>query len=129
MSKPRIKIFAGVWQCQSEATTSTGQSPRQAFNRWLEATIKAGLAHGGKAEAIVERPKTKPPTVRRARRSQPAPRVELDIPVFVAEPRTGNAMARPSLSLASVGLRLAGERALAAQPKTPSLSGGRRGGE
>lgn len=87
---------------------------------------QAGLAHYGQAEPIVDLPKPR----RERSRARPKPKaLDLDIPVFVAEPRTSNALARPALSLSSVGLRLNGERALAAQPKTPSLSGGRRGGE
>lgn len=126
MNKPHIKLIGGVWRCQSADVMNTGPTPRHAFNRWLEATIKQGLAHYGQAAPIVELPKPK----RERTRSRPKPRpLDLDIPVFVAEPRTSNALARPALSLSSVGLRLNGERALAAQPKTASLSGGRRGGE
>lgn len=126
MNKPHIKLIGGVWRCQSADVMNTGQTPRQAFNRWLEATIKAGLEHYGQADAIVELPKPK----RERSRARPKPKpLDLEIPVFVAGPRTTNAMARPALSLSSVGLRLNGDRALQAQPKTPSLSGGRRGGE
>ncbi|MDF3858095.1 hypothetical protein P3W70_07045 [Achromobacter denitrificans] len=126
MNKPRIRLIGGVWRCQSADVMNTGQTPRQAFTRWLEATIKQGLAHYGRAEPIVELPKPK----RERTRQRPKPKaLDLDIPVFIAEPRTSNALQRPPLSLSSVGLRLNGERALAAQPKTPSLSGGRRGGE
>ncbi len=125
MNKPRIKLIGGVWRCQSADSMSTGQTPRQAFNRWLESTIKAGLEHYGRAEPIVELPKPK----RQRARSRPKPKaLDLNIPVFVAEPRTSNALARPALSLSSVGLRLNGARAMDAQPRTPSLSGGRRGG-
>lgn len=128
MNKPHIKLIGGVWRCQSGDVMCTGQAPRQAFNRWLEATIKAGLEHYGQAEAIVELPKPKrqPATLRP---QKPKALDGLDIPVFVAGPRDINAMARPALSLQSVGLRLNGNRALEAQPKTPSLAGGRRGGE
>lgn len=126
MNKPHIKLIGGVWRCQSSESMCTGTTPRQAFNRWLEATIREGLAHYGQAEPIVELPKPK----RERSRSRPKPKaLGLDIPVFIAEPRTINALQRPALSLSSVGLRLNGDRALAAQPKTPSLSGGRRGGE
>lgn len=126
MNKPHIKLVGGVWRCQSAEVMNTGQTPRQAFTRWLEATIKQGLAHYGQAEPIVELPKPK----RERTRQRPKPKaLDLDIPVFIAEPRTSNALQRPPLSLQSVGLRLNGSRALEAQPKTPSLSGGRRGGE
>lgn len=126
MNKPHIKLIGGVWRCQSADVMNTGQTPHQAFSRWLEATIKQGLAHYGQAEAIVELPKPK----RERSRARPKPKpLDLNIPVFIAEPRNINAMARPALSLSSVGLRLNGDRALQAQPKTPSLSGGRRGGE
>ncbi|MNU70332.1 hypothetical protein D3C71_597360 [compost metagenome] len=128
MNKPRIKLIGGVWRCQSADVMNTGQTPRQAFNRWLEATIKAGLEHYGRAEPIVELPKPKPQQTR-SRPQKPKALDGLDIPVFVAEPRSINALARPALSLQSVGLRLNGARALEAQPKTPSLSSGRRGGE
>lgn len=128
MNKPHIKLVGGVWRCQSADVMNTGQTPRQAFNRWLEATIKAGLEHYGQVEAIVPLPKEKPQRTR-SRPQKPKALSGLDIPVFVAGPRTTNAMARPALSLSSVGLRLNGDRALQAQPKTPSLSGGRRGGE
>lgn len=128
MNKPHIKLIGGVWRCQSAEVISTGQAPRQAFNRWLEATIKAGLEHAGQAEAIVELPKPKrQPAARRAQK--PKALNGLDIPVFVAGPRNINALARPPLSLSSVGLRVNGTRALEAQPKTASLSGGRRGGD
>jgi len=126
MNKPHIKLIGGVWRCQSDDSMSTGPTPRAAFNRWLEATIREGLVHYGQAEPIVELPKPKRERVRTRPRKTKA--LDLDIPVFVAAPRTSNAMARPALSLSSVGLRLNGDRALAAQPKTPSLSGGRRGG-
>ncbi|SEJ99897.1 hypothetical protein [Achromobacter sp. NFACC18-2] len=128
MNKPHIKLIGGVWRCQSADVMNTGPTPRQAFNRWLEATIKAGLEHYGRAEALVELPKPKRERAR-SRPQKPKALDGLDIPVFVAEPRTINALQRPALSLQSVGLRLNGSRALEAQPKTPSLAGGRRGGE
>jgi hypothetical protein len=124
MNKPRIKLVGGVWRCQSADAMSTGPTPRAAFNSWLESTIKAGLEHYGQAQPIVDLPKAK--RERSRARAKPKP-LDLDIPVFVAAPRTSNVLQRPALSLSSVGLRLNGDRALAAQPKTPSLSGGRRG--
>jgi len=128
MNKPHIKLIGGVWRCESGAVLCTGQTPRQSFNRWLEATIKEGLAHYGQAEPVVALPKPKRQPAQR-RPQKPKALDGLDIPVFVAEPRTINALQRPALSLASVGLRLNGNRAMEAQPKTPSLAGGRRGGE
>lgn len=127
MNKPRIKLIGGVWRCQSADAMNTGPTPRQAFNRWLEATIKAGLQHDGQADAIVDLPKPKrQPATRRPQK--PKALDGMDIPVFVAGPRNINALARPALSLSSVGLRVNGARALEAQPKTPSLAGGKRGG-
>lgn len=71
----------------------------------------------------------KPKRERSQRRPQKRKALDgLDIPVFIAQPRDHNALQRPALSLSSVGLRLNGARALEAQPKTPPLSGGRRGG-
>ncbi|MDT4815111.1 hypothetical protein FQZ97_481310 [compost metagenome] len=126
MNKPHIKLIGGIWRCQSAEVMNTGPTPRAAFNRWLESTIKAGLEHYGQAEPIVDLPKPK----RERSRARPKPKaLDLDIPVFVAGPRTSNALQRPALSLSSVGLRLNGARAMDAQPRTPSLSGGRRGGE
>lgn len=128
MNKPHIKLVGGVWRCQSGDTIRTGQTPRQAFGRWLEATIKAGLEHYGQAKPIVDLPK--PKRGRAPRRPQKPKALDgLDIPTFIAQPRDNDLLRRPALSLASIGLRLAGDRALAVQPKTPSLSGGRRGGE
>lgn len=125
MNKPHINLIGGVWRCQSAEFMSTGPTPRAAFNRWLEATIRKGLEHYGQAEPVVDLPK--PKRERSPARAKPKA-LDLDIPVFVAAPRTSNALQRPALSLSSVGLSLNGDRALAAQPKTPSLSGGRRGG-
>lgn len=126
MNKPRIKLIGGVWRCQSGESLSVGQTPRQAFNRWLEATIMAGLLQYGQAKPVVERPKPKPQRAR-ARPQKPQALGGVDIPVFVAGPRTVDVLTRPPLSLSSVGLRLNGVRAREAQPMTPSLSGGRRG--
>lgn len=128
MNKPHIKLIGGVWRCQSADVMNTGQTPRQAFNRWLEATIKAGLEHYGQAEPIVPLPKPKrQPATRRPQK--PKALEGLDIPVFVAEPRDHNLMRRPALSLASVGLRVNGERAMKAQKPTRSLASGGRGGK
>lgn len=123
MNKPHIKLIGGVWRCQSGDVMCTGQAPRQAYNRWLEATIKAGLEHAGQAQPLVDLPKPK------RRPQKPKVLDGLDIPTFVAGRPAINAMQRPPLSLQSVGLRLNGCRAMEAQPKTPSLAGGRRGGE
>lgn len=101
----------------------TGQTPR-----WLAAAIKVAFARGGDTGAIVPLPKPKRQPAQR-RPQKPKTLDGLDIPVFVAGPRNINALARPALSLQSVGLRLNGDRAQQVQPKTPSLSGGRRGGE
>lgn len=128
MNKPRIRIVAGVWRCESGVILCTGQTQRQAYNRWLEATIKQGLAHRGQADPVLELPKPKRASSQR-RPQKPKALGGLDIPVFVAGPRNINALVRPALSLSSVGLRVNGARALEAQPKTPSLAGGRRGGE
>lgn len=59
MNKPHIKLIGGVWRCQSGDVMCTGQAPRQAYNRWLEATIKAGLEHAGQAQPLVDLPKPK----------------------------------------------------------------------
>ncbi|QKQ46809.1 hypothetical protein [Achromobacter denitrificans] len=126
MNKPHIKLIGGVWRCQSADVMNTGPTPRHAFNRWLEATIKQGLAHYGRAEPIVELPK--PKRERTRSRTKPRP-LDLDIPVFVAGPRDHNLMRRPALSLASVGLRVNGERAMEAQKPTPSLASGSRSGK
>lgn len=128
MNKPRIKLIGGVWRCQDHEAMATGQTPRDCYTRWLAASIKVAFQRGGQADAILDLPKPKrQPATRRPQK--PKALDGLDIPVFVAGPRDHNLMRRPALSLSSVGLRLNGERALAAQPKTPSLSGGRRGGE
>lgn len=128
MNKPRIKLIGGVWRCQSGDVLCTGQTPRQAFNRWLEATIKAGLEHAGQAQPLVDLPKPKRQPAQR-RPQKPKALDGLDIPVFVAGPRDHNLMRRPALSLASVGLRVNGERAMEAQKPTPSLASSRRSGK
>ncbi|WP_343499666.1 hypothetical protein [Achromobacter denitrificans] len=128
MNKPHIKLLGGVWRCQDGDATATGQTPRDCYTRWLAAAIKVAFQRGGHADAVVPLPKPKRQPAQR-RPQKPKALDGMDIPVFVAGPRNINALARPALSLSSVGLRVNGERALAAQPKTPSLSGGRRGGE
>ncbi len=128
MNKPHIKLIGGVWRCQSADVMNTGQTPRQAYDRWLEATIKAGLQHDGHAKAIVDLPKPKRQATTR-RPQKPKALDGLDIPVFVAGPRDHNLMRRPALSLDSVGLRVNGERAMKAQEPISSLASGRRGGK
>lgn len=117
----------GCWLCVDATVSCRGVTPKDAYDGWLMAAIiEAQPVEPVKAARRARAPRPKPaPAVKPA----PTPAAALDIPVFVAPARTSNALQRPPLSLSSVGLRLNGERALAAQPKTPSLSGGRRGGE
>ncbi len=107
--RPRLrKDELGLWECFDTAMSRRGETPREAYDRWLNASLvglfdKQLAPYAAKASKEPEEPYRGPVTV---------------VP--------GVRMARP-LRLPQ-SLLLNGARARAAQPYTPSLAGGRRGG-
>ncbi|CAB3931616.1 hypothetical protein [Achromobacter insolitus] len=111
--RPRLrKVELGLWECFDAAMSRRGETPREAYDRWLRASLielfdKQLAPHAAKASkapepAELEQPYRGPVTV-------------------VPGVRPGQALRLPQ------SLLLNGARARAAQPYTPSLSGGRRG--
>lgn len=88
-----------------------GETPREAYDRWLNASL-AGLFDKQLAPYAAKTPKPVEP-------EQPYRGPVTVVPGV----RPGQALRLPQ------SLLLNGARARAAQPYTPSLSGGRRGGE
>ncbi|MFY4014001.1 hypothetical protein ACOTJS_19495 [Achromobacter xylosoxidans] len=107
--RPRLrKVELGLWLCAGGGVERRGETQMEAYDRWLKASLAGHVAahfapHVPKP-AEPERPYAGPVTV--------LPGV-----------RPGQALRLPP------SLLLNGARARAAQPYTPSLSGGRRGGE
>lgn len=107
--RPRLrKVELGLWLCAGGGVERRGETPSAAYDRWLKAALAGHVAthfapHLPK-QAEPEQPYAGPVTV-------------------VPGVRPGQALRLPP------SLLLNGARARAAQPYTPSLSGGRRGGE
>ena len=103
------KAELGLWECVGDGVSRRGETQMEAYDRWVRAAIST-LAHpmDQKPHRVAarepEQPYTGPITV-------------------VPGMRPGQALRLPQ------SLLLNGARAMAVQPKTPSLSGGRRGGE
>ena len=105
--RPRLrKVDLGLWECTDGTVSRRGETQKEAYDRWMLAAIAA--AQPTKAE--------RPP--------MPAPMPAYAGPVTVVP---GMRPGRP-LTL-SPAMQLASARALAAQPRMHSLSGGRRGGD
>ncbi|CAB3905318.1 hypothetical protein LMG2828_04717 [Achromobacter piechaudii] len=105
--RPRLrKDDLGLWECTDGTVSRRGETQKEAYDRWMTATIAAA----------------QPEKV--ARQPMPGPMPAYAGPVTVVP---GMRPGRP-LTL-SPAMQLAGARALAAQPRMHSLSGGRRGGE
>lgn len=104
--RPRLrKVELGLWLCAGGGVERRGETHWEAYNRWLKAALASHVgAHAAPHEPEPERPYAGPVTV-------------------VPGVRPGQALRLPP------ALLLNGARARAAQPYTPSLSGGRRGGE
>lgn len=111
--RPRLrKVELGLWLCAGGQIERRGETPSAAYDRWLRASLidlfdKQLAPHVAKAlkapePAELEQPYRGPVTV-------------------VPGVRPGQALRLPQ------SLLLNGARARAAQPYTPSLSGGRRG--
>lgn len=105
--RPRLrKVDLGLWECTDGTVSRRGETQKQAYDRWMAAAIAA--AQPAKA----------------ARQPMPDPTPAYAGPVTVVPGM------RPGRELTlSPAMVLAGARALAAQPRMHSLSGGRRGGE
>lgn len=112
--RPRLrKVELGLWLCAGGGVERRGETQQEAYDRWLRASLielfdKQLAPHVAKASkapepAELEQPYRGPVTV-------------------VPGVRPGQALRLPQ------SLLLNGARARAAQPYTPSLSGGRRGG-
>lgn len=108
--RPRLrKTDLGLWECTDGTVSRRGETQKEAYDRWMKAALAGHVAghfapYAGKATSKPEQPYSGPVTV-------------------VPGMRPG----RP-LTL-SPAMQLASARALAAQPRMHSLSGGRRGGE
>ncbi|MDQ1759008.1 hypothetical protein DAI43_17135 [Achromobacter xylosoxidans] len=108
--RPRLrKDELGLWECFDEGMSRRGETLREAYDRWLNASLaslfdKQLAPYAAKVAKEPEQPYRGPVTV-------------------VPGVRPGQALRLPQ------SLLLNGARARAAQPYTPSLSGGRRGGE
>lgn len=108
--RPRLrKDELGLWECFDAGMSRRGETPREAYDRWLNASLvglfdKQLAPYAAKVAKEPEEPYRGPVTV-------------------VPGMRPGNPLKLPT------ALLLNGARARAAQPYTPSLSGGRRGGE
>lgn len=107
--RPRLrKDELGLWECFDAGMSRRGETPREAYDRWQNASL-VGLFEKELAPCVAkvakepEQPYRGPVTV-------------------VPGVRPGQALRLPQ------SLLLNGARARAAQPYTPSLSGGRRGG-
>lgn len=100
------KVEFGLWECSDGTVSRRGETQKEAYDRWMLAAIAAAQP----AQTV--------------RQPMPDP-----MPAY-AGPVTVVPGMRPGRELTlSPAMQLAGARAMAAQPKTPSLSGGRRGGE
>lgn len=110
--RPRLrKVELGLWECFDSGMSRRGETPREAYDRWLKASL---VDLFDKQLATGAAKVTKMPEPEEAYRG----------PVTVVPGmRQGQALRLPQ------SLLLNGARARAAQPYTPSLSGGRRGGE
>lgn len=108
--RPRLrKDDMGLWECTDGTVSRRGETQKEAYDRWMKAALADHVAshfapYAGKATPKPEQPYSGPVTV---------------VP--------GMRPCRP-LTL-SPAMQLASARALAAQPRMHSLSGGRRGGE
>lgn len=103
--RPRLrKDDFGLWECTDGTVSRRGETQKEAYDRWMKATIAA--AQPAKA----------------ARPPMPGPTPAYAGPVTVVPGM------RPGRALTlSPAMQLASARALAAQPRMHSLSGGRRG--
>jgi len=110
--RPRLrKDELGLWECFDADMSRRGETPREAYDRWLNASL-VGLFDKQLSPYAAKMPKP----------------VEPELPyrgpvTVVPGVRPGQVLRLPQ------SLLLNGARARAAQPYTPSLSGGRRGGE
>lgn len=105
--RPRLrKDELGLWECFDAGVSRRGETPREAYDRWLNASLvglfERELAPRAAKVQEPEQPYRGPVTV-------------------VPGVRPGQALRLPQ------ALLLNGARARAVQPYTPSLSGGRRG--
>lgn len=112
--RPRLrKDELGLWECFDAGMSRRGETPREAYDRWLNASL-VGLFEKELAPYATKISKTQEP---------PEPEPYRGPVTVVPGVRPGQALRLPQ------SLLLNGARARAAQPYTPSLSGGRRGGE
>lgn len=108
--RPRLrKVDLGLWECTDGTVSRRGETQKEAYDRWMLAAIAAAQPA---------------PKVQQFPQPTPAPMPAYAGPVTVVP---GMRPGRP-LTL-SPAMQLASARALAAQPRMHSLSGGRRGGE
>lgn len=106
--RPRLrKVELGLWECAGEAVSRRGETPKEAYDRWIVAAI------GSLMHPLDQ--KTHPAAL-----SEPEQPYRGPVTV-VPGMHPGQALRLPQ------SLLLNGARARAAQPYTPSLSGGRRG--
>lgn len=113
--RPRLrKDDLGLWECFDAGMSRRGETPREAYDRWLNASL-VGLFDkqlAPYAAKVAKEPEKIDP-------EQPYRGPVTVVPGV----RPGQVLRLPQ------SLLLNGARAMAVQPRTPSLSGGRRGGE
>lgn len=107
-TRPRLrKDDLGLWECTDGTVSRRGETQKEAYDRWMVATLAAA---------------------RLARQMLPSPPPEPLAPYTGPVTVVPGLRPGPALTL-SPAMLLASARAMAAQPRMHSLSGGRRGGE
>lgn len=107
--RPRLrKVELGLWECSGEGVARRAETPNEAYSRWVAVAISNLMHAPSRKEAPV--------------RLEPEEPYRGEVTIIPGM-RPGNPLKLPT------ALLLNGARARAAQPYTPSLSGGRRGGE
>ncbi len=75
MSKPRIvKLGPGKWQCTDALLARGGKSAKQAYDRWLYASLRQAISAQGVAPAAAPAPEPIP-AAKPVRKNLPTPKV------------------------------------------------------
>lgn len=109
MARPRLrKVDLGLWECSGDGVSRRAETPNEAYSRWVAVAISNLMHAPARKEAPVQLEPEEPY------------RGEVTI---IPGMRPGNPLKLPTAMLMNIA------RARAAQPYTPSLSGGRRGSD